>query len=114
MSLIEIQKNISFWEMVENLMPIIMAYFMKRDPFTYMGGIQQIISNPFVMAYLNDIAGAVRTRRKQRAQVVNQPQPGLSKPIQPFTVPLPLGKLMLSKPIQPFTVPLPLGRLLKF
>jgi len=41
---------------------------MKRDPFTYMGGIQQIISNPFVMAYLNDIAGAVRTRRKQRAQ----------------------------------------------
>jgi hypothetical protein len=114
MSLIEIQENNSFLEMAKNLMPVIMAYFMARDPFTYMGGVQQIMLNPFVMAYLNDIIGGVKTKRNQSAQVVKQPQPGVSNPIQSFTEPFPLGKLMLLKPIQTFAAPFPLGRLLKF
>lgn len=135
MPVIEIQERQPFLEMVKNLMPIIMNYFMareylgegltegefkelasqnpnieqyfekkgkrfvykgpdikqienqelkdvlleyyrreslkekmKRDPFTYMGGVQQIISNPSVMGYLSDITGAVKAKRKQRAQ----------------------------------------------
>ena len=38
----------------------------KTNPFTYLGGIQAIVSNPVVMSYLSNISGGVEERERKR------------------------------------------------
>ncbi len=37
---------------------------IKSNPFTYLGGIQHIITNPVVMAYLSDITGTLKEKKE--------------------------------------------------
>lgn len=58
----------------EGLKDVLLEYYkrenlknkIKGNPFTYLGGIQHIITNPVVMAYLSDLSGGVKEREGKR------------------------------------------------